>query len=502
MTVTRSQNPSEKTPVSKLPRFLTETEKNRLAVRECRQKQKALERSVGDVLDQNVVANIEQQKLEEDRTRKKRDRSNDAEARQIAEGRLVQVRKLKKKTGTIRKAIQSTTQSPIIRLHQEWYQQGLLPFLVKGAALNGAKKRKNAASVRKRIQKLLPTVPAPKLAPYVEITQEAAVICDTPENRNILCEHENNDVDITSREDMLRILEVGVGRRSKPQSPEDFKAARSIREIKLIKLGSYSGREGSHETLHFSPYLISGSETCMCVCGNCFQRMQGNICAGCPFPMNPPGKEIYRHESTVVFLVDGIKSEEFCQNLSLLARLFIESKCYAYLVQSFNFYCLYEQEKEKPYHFVGFFSKAKNDMKDFNLSCLFIYPAFQRKGAGWFLVSLSFALSQVQAKVGFPESPNSVAQKLYSDWICHAIFKQISQFPQRTLQEMSVATGIDYSCIVASLSSRCDINYDDDGNAALLIKLADVTSAVEERERRLKEGGFDFKIECLSKNLK
>ena len=42
---------------------------------------------------------------------------------------------------------------------------------------------------------------------------------------------------------------------------------------------------------------------------------------------HPPGDEIYRCENLSVFEVDGKRNKIFCQNLCLLAKLFLDHKC-------------------------------------------------------------------------------------------------------------------------------------------------------------------------------
>ena len=46
----------------------------------------------------------------------------------------------------------------------------------------------------------------------------------------------------------------------------------------------------------------------------------------CPL-RHPPGDEIYRDGNLSVFEVDGKENKIFCQNLCLLAKLFLDHKC-------------------------------------------------------------------------------------------------------------------------------------------------------------------------------
>uniref|UniRef100_A0AAY5F4I9 histone acetyltransferase n=1 Tax=Electrophorus electricus TaxID=8005 RepID=A0AAY5F4I9_ELEEL len=73
---------------------------------------------------------------------------------------------------------------------------------------------------------------------------------------------------------------------------------------------------------------------------------------------HPPANEIYRKDNLSVFEVDGNVSKIFCQNLCLLAKLFLDHKTLYYDVEPFLFYIL-TQNDEKGCHLVGYFSKAE-----------------------------------------------------------------------------------------------------------------------------------------------
>ncbi|CAN3353571.1 hypothetical protein DICA3_A07514 [Diutina catenulata] len=126
---------------------------------------------------------------------------------------------------------------------------------------------------------------------------------------------------------------------------------------------------------------------------------------------HPPGLEIYRDVDAgiAVWEVDGRKNIEYCQNLCLLAKLFLNSKTLYYDVEPFVFYVLTEIDKRDPlrYHFVGYFSKEKLNSSDYNVSCILTLPVYQRKGYGHFLISFSYLLSRSEFKFGTPEKPLS-----------------------------------------------------------------------------------------------
>lgn len=125
----------------------------------------------------------------------------------------------------------------------------------------------------------------------------------------------------------------------------------------------------------------------------------------------PPGNEIYRDRKISVWEVDGRESVIYCQNLCLLAKLFLNSKTLYYDVEPFIFYILTEREDcehgPPKFHLVGYFSKEKLNSTDYNLSCILTLPVYQRKGYGQFLMDFSYLLSRREFKLGTPEKPLS-----------------------------------------------------------------------------------------------
>ena len=60
---------------------------------------------------------------------------------------------------------------------------------------------------------------------------------------------------------------------------------------------------------------------------------------------NPLGKEIYRKGSHSIFEVDGKDFKLYCQNLCLLAKLFLDHKTLYFDVEPFIFYILCEVDR-------------------------------------------------------------------------------------------------------------------------------------------------------------
>lgn len=125
----------------------------------------------------------------------------------------------------------------------------------------------------------------------------------------------------------------------------------------------------------------------------------------CP-AKHPPGDEIYRDCSISVFEVDGRKNPVYCQNLCLLAKLFLGSKTLYYDVEPFLFYVMTEYD-DLGCRFVGYFSKEKRPSSSNNVSCILTLPIHQRKGYGNLLIDFSYLLTRVEQKTGSPEKPLS-----------------------------------------------------------------------------------------------
>lgn len=72
---------------------------------------------------------------------------------------------------------------------------------------------------------------------------------------------------------------------------------------------------------------------------------------------HPPADEIYRKGDLSIFEVDGGANKTYCQNLCLLAKLFLDHKTLYFDVEPFLFYVLTKNDK-KGCHLVGYFSKV------------------------------------------------------------------------------------------------------------------------------------------------
>ncbi|KAI3643768.1 hypothetical protein MP228_009932 [Amoeboaphelidium protococcarum] len=119
---------------------------------------------------------------------------------------------------------------------------------------------------------------------------------------------------------------------------------------------------------------------------------------------HPPGDEVYRDSENDlhIFEVDGRRHRIYCQNLCLLAKLWLETKTLYYDVEPFLFYVLCKYNRDQVgfhYDFVGYFSKEKRPSTLYNLSCIMTMPQFQGCGYGYFLIDFSYLLSRTECQL-------------------------------------------------------------------------------------------------------
>jgi histone acetyltransferase MYST1 len=177
--------------------------------------------------------------------------------------------------------------------------------------------------------------------------------------------------------------------------------------------------------------------------------------AECPC-RNPPGNEIYRNGNISVYEVDGKDERVYCQNLCLLAKLFLDHKTLYYDVDPFFFYIITEVD-EMGAHIVGYFSKEKVSAEDYNLACILTFPQYQKCGYGKFIISLSYELSKREQKPGSPEKPLSDLGKIsYRSYWTHVLlnlFAEQDGSENVSIKDISSITGIKTEDIISTLQS-------------------------------------------------
>lgn len=222
-----------------------------------------------------------------------------------------------------------------------------------------------------------------------------------------------------------------------------------------IKCISFGGWE--IDTWYAAPYPEEYSRNrVLYICEFCLKYMNSDYVAWrhklkCP-AKHPPGDEIYRDGSVSVFEVDGRKNPVYCQNLCLLAKLFLGSKTLYYDVEPFLFYVMTEYD-EFGCHFVGYFSKEKRPSSQNNVSCILTLPIHQRKGYGNLLIDFSYLLTRVERKTGSPEKPLSdmglVSYRNY--WRLILSHQLLNQKAPLSITDISDRTGMTADDIVSAL---------------------------------------------------
>ena len=186
-------------------------------------------------------------------------------------------------------------------------------------------------------------------------------------------------------------------------------------------------------------------------------------------PRHPPGNEIYRDEEVSMYEVDGAVEKIYCQNLSYLAKLFLDHKTLFEDVDVFLFYVLCTHD-ERGYHPVGYFSKNKYSDAGYNLACILTFPSSQRKGYGKFLIAFSYELSKKESKVGSPEKPLSDLGYLsYSSYWAHVILTLLKEEKGSTLSVMdiSIKTSIVSSDVLQTLAMLDLVRDMDNGTSVI-----------------------------------
>ena len=244
-----------------------------------------------------------------------------------------------------------------------------------------------------------------------------------------------------------------------------------VKNIQVVELGRWE-----MDTWYYSPYPEEYA-TChkIFLCEYCLKYLrtrealvshhQGGRCK----LRRPPGREIYRadrppssrHENPLsVFEIDGRDHNLYCQNLGLLAKLFLDHKTCYYDTAPFNYYVVTERDR-RGHHLVGYFSKEKVSAEGYNLACILTLPSHQRKGYGGFLIAFSYELTKREGRVGTPERPLSdLGQVSYRSYWSRVVLELLREHRGNlSVKEISHISCIRVEDIVSTLQTLGLIKY-------------------------------------------
>uniref|UniRef100_A0A8C7GGK9 Histone acetyltransferase n=1 Tax=Oncorhynchus kisutch TaxID=8019 RepID=A0A8C7GGK9_ONCKI len=296
----------------------------------------------------------------------------------------------------------------------------------------------------------------------------------TPNVRTVahLSEKEHRQSHGNTREPLLENItseyDLELFRKAQARASEDLEKLRiqgQITEgsnmIKTILFGRYE-----LDTWYHSPYPEEYARLGrLYVCEFCLKYMKSQTIlrrhmAKCVWK-HPPGDEVYRKGAISVFEVDGKKNKIYCQNLCLLAKLFLDHKTLYYDVEPFLFYVMTEADNTGC-HLVGYFSKEKNSFLNYNVSCILTMPQYMRQGFGKMLIDFSYLLSKVEEKVGSPERPLSDLGLIsYRSYWKEVLLRYMYNFQGKeiSIKEISQETAVNPVDIVSTLQSLQMLKY-------------------------------------------
>uniref|UniRef100_G3TEZ7 histone acetyltransferase n=1 Tax=Loxodonta africana TaxID=9785 RepID=G3TEZ7_LOXAF len=264
----------------------------------------------------------------------------------------------------------------------------------------------------------------------------------------ISIKQESTDVNVIGNKDTVTEEDLDVFKQAQELSWEKIECESGVEDCgrypSVIEFGKYE-----IQTWYSSPYPQEYARLPkLYLCEFCLKYMKSkNILLRhskkCGW-FHPPANEIYRRKDLSVFEVDGNMSKIYCQNLCLLAKLFLDHKTLYYDVEPFLFYVLTKND-EKGCHLVGYFSKEKLCQQKYNVSCIMIMPQHQRQGFGRFLIDFSYLLSRREGQAGSPEKPLSDLGRLsYLAYWKSVILEYLYQHHERhiSITAISRATGM------------------------------------------------------------
>ncbi|KCZ79882.1 hypothetical protein H312_02732 [Anncaliia algerae PRA339] len=289
----------------------------------------------------------------------------------------------------------------------------------------------------------------------------------------------NKRLDEWISEDLLKLddlSEIEVPKKKKKKEPikkepikkrtslmeSDDEKHKTIKDDEIYKLKNVNKikiNEYLIEAWYFSPYpeLLVQSDV-IYICPFClfYFRYESSLKTHlnqCKL-RHPPGNEIYRKNDLSFFELDGHMQKNYCRNLSLLSKLFLDHKTLYYDIDVFMFYVLCRYTPTG-YHILGYFSKEKNSEQGYNLACILTLPHEQKKGYGKVLIDFSYLLSKKEKRCASPEKPLSDLGLLsYRSYWTETIVELLRQVKSISIKEISLHTSITEEDIIHTLCAK------------------------------------------------
>lgn len=301
----------------------------------------------------------------------------------------------------------------------------------------------------------------------------------------------SSDLTTESTGDALLNQEIETLRRggSMTQRPEEI--AR-VKNLEFIEMGKFVVN-----VWYFSPYpedICSSGTVYICeFCLSFFGLREHLIrhCQKCRI-RHPPGTEIYRKDNLSFFELDGHRQKEYCRNLCLLSKLFLDHKTLFYDVDPFLFYVLTENDS-RGCHILGYFSKEKDSLDNYNVACILTLPQHQRKGYGKLLIDLSYELSKRENKLGSPEKPLSDLGLLsYRSYWSEVLMAELAECQDVTIESLAKKTAFTVDDILHTLHALDILRYRKGQHVIVLTE-----KVLGDHERALKKPRLKFDSACL-----
>ncbi|CAG02066.1 unnamed protein product, partial [Tetraodon nigroviridis] len=229
--------------------------------------------------------------------------------------------------------------------------------------------------------------------------------------------------------------------------------------IKTIVFGRYE-----LDTWYHSPYPEEYARLGrLYMCEFCLKYMKSQTIlrrhmAKCVWKHPPVMRSTWKSNISV-FEVDGKKNKIYCQNLCLLAKLFLDHKTLYYDVEPFLFYVMTEADNTGC-HLVGYFSKMVFDI-EIMLTRPKIKSQYGYKNL-YLMCFQGYLLSKVEEKVGSPERPLSDLGLIsYRSYWKEVLLRYLCNFQGKdiSIKEISQETAVNPVDIVSTLQSLQMLKY-------------------------------------------